>query len=114
MVQSGVCQCAERLFRDADRRRNKIGVKTGRMGTGGDVHEIAPGTRLVARQMHLQRPKRGRFAEDSEPSRGIEFLLSPIEREWVRAIGAAERTTMGELGEEPERLMERCGTNAAA
>ena len=80
------------------------------MGTGRDVHEIAPRTRLAARQMHLQHAKRGRFAEDTQPARGIELVLSAVERERVRAIGAAERTTMRELGQQAERLVHYCGT----
>jgi hypothetical protein len=51
--------------------------------------------------MHLQHAKRGRFAEDSQPSGRIELVISGIEREGVRAIRAAERTTMSKLGEEP-------------
>ena len=75
----------------------------------GDVHEVAPRAGLAARQMHLQHAKLRRFAEDAQPGRGIELVRSCIERERVRAIRAAERATMGQLGEEPERLMQHCG-----
>jgi len=44
----------------------------------------------------------------------VEFVLSRIEREGVRAIGAAERTAMGQLGEKPEWLMHHGGTDKAA
>src|SRR5215831_9890149 len=104
----------EGLVRDPDRGGDQIGVKAGRMGTGGDVDEIAPRAGLAARQMHLQHAKLRRFAEDAQPGRGIELVRSCIERERVRAIRAAERTAMGQLGEKPEWLMHHGGTDKAA
>ena len=74
-----------------------------------DHDEIAPRAGLAARQMHLQDAKLRRFAENAHPGRGIELVLSRIERERVGAIGAAERTAMGQLGEKPQRLMQHCG-----
>jgi hypothetical protein len=62
------------------------------------------------RQMHLQYTKLRRLAEDAQPSRRIELVLSRIERERVRAIRAAKQTTVGELGEQTERLVHHCGT----
>ena len=53
------------------------------MGAGGDVHEIAPCARLAAGQMQLQDAELSRFAENAQPGRGIEFVLSRIERERV-------------------------------
>ena len=50
---------------------------------------------------------------DRELSRaafGMSDRLSRIERERVRAIGAAERTAMGQFGEEAERLVQHSGT----
>ena len=81
------------------------------MGAGGDLHEIVPRAGLAARQMHLQDPKLRRFAEDAQPDRGIKLVRSCIERERVRAIRAAQRTAMGQLGEKPERLMHHEGTD---
>jgi hypothetical protein len=54
MVESGLSQCAEGLLRDAHRRGDEIGVKTGGMGAGGEVDEIASRAGLAARQMQLQ------------------------------------------------------------
>ena len=110
MVEPGLSQCAEPLLGDPDRGGDQIGVKAGRMGPGGNVHEIAARTGLAARQMHLQDAKLRRFAEHPRPCRGVEFVPSRIERERVRAIRAAERTTVGELGEQTERLVHHCGT----
>ena len=42
------------------------------------------------------------------PGRGIELVGAAIERDGVRAIGAAERAAMGELGEQAERARQRC------
>src|SRR5262249_14897114 len=47
------------------------------------------------------------------PCRGVEFVLSRVERERVRAIGAAERTAMGQLGEESKRLVHSFGARYA-
>jgi hypothetical protein len=60
--------------------------------------------------MHLQYTKLRRLAEDAQPSRRIELVLSRIERERVRAIRAAKQTTVGEPGEQTERLVHHCGT----
>jgi hypothetical protein len=80
------------------------------MRAGSDVDEIATRARFAARQVHLQHPRLRRFAENAQPGRGVELVLPCIERERVRAIRAAERAAMGQLGEEPERLMQHCGT----
>src|SRR5262249_41151148 len=50
MVEPSLSQCVEGLVRDPDRGGDQIGVKAGRMGTVGDVDEIAPRTGLAARQ----------------------------------------------------------------
>jgi hypothetical protein len=60
--------------------------------------------------MHLQDAKLRRFAEDAQPGRGIELVLSRIECERVRAIRAAKRTAMGQLGKKAERLVHHSGT----
>jgi hypothetical protein len=95
MVEPGFGQRAERLVRDAHGRGDEIGVETDRMGAGSDVHEVAPCAGLAARQMHLQHAELRRFTKDAQPGRGVELVLPRIERERVRAIGAAERTAMG-------------------
>ena len=110
MIEPGLGQRAEGLGRDPDRGGDEIGVETGGMGASGDVHEVAPRAGLAARQMHLEDANACRVAEDASPSRGVEFVLSRIERERVRAIGAAERTAVGQLGEQAERLVHYCGT----
>ena len=78
------------------------------MGAGRDVDEVAARARLAARQMHLQDTKPRRLAEDAHPGGGVELILSRIEHERVGAIGAAERTAMGQLGEHAERLVHHC------
>src|SRR5215831_7968326 len=69
----------EGLVRDPDRGGDQIGVKAGRMGTGGDVDEIAPRTGLAARQMHLQHAKLRRFEQYGQPSgqRWVSSARSP-------------------------------------
>ncbi len=81
MVEPGLSQCAEGLVGDPDRGGDEIGVKAGRMGAGGDVHEIAPRTGLAARQMHLQDAKLRRLVKHPRPCRGVELVLSRVERE---------------------------------
>jgi hypothetical protein len=48
--------------------------------------------------MHLQDAEARRLAEYARPGRSVELVLSRVECEWVGAIGAAERTAMGEFG----------------
>jgi hypothetical protein len=52
--------------------------------------------------MHLQHAERGRFAEYTGPGRGVEFVGTLVERKWIRAVRAAERTTMSKLGKQAE------------
>jgi len=110
MVEPGLGERAEGLARDPDRGGDEIGVETGGMGAGRDVDKVPPRAGLAARQMHLEDAKACRLAEDASPSRGVEFVLSRIERERVRAIGAAERTAVAQFGEQAERLVHYCGT----
>ena len=72
----------------------------------GSDHELSAHA-MDATALHA---KLRRFAEHPRPCRGVEFVPSRIERERVRAIRAAERTTVGELGEQTERLVHHCGT----
>src|SRR5215831_19683290 len=110
VVEPGFSQRAEGLLGGARSGRKEIAVKAGRAGAGGDVDEVTPRAGLATRQVHLQDAELRRFAKDAQPGRGVELVLPCIERERIRAIGAAERTAMGQLGEEPERLMQHCGT----
>jgi hypothetical protein len=110
MIEPGLGQRAEGLLGDPDRRGDEIGVETGRMGTGSNLHEVAPRARLTPGQMHLQHTKLRRLAEDAQPGRRIELVLSRIERERVRAVRAAERTAVGQLSKQTERLVHHCGT----
>ena len=93
------------------RRGDEIGVEAGGMGAGRDVDEVAPRARLAAGQVHLQHAERRRLAEHARPGRGIELAPRAVERERVRAIGAAERTAVGQLGQEAERLVQRYWTD---
>ncbi len=95
MVEPGLHQSSQHAFRDPDGGRDQIGIKTGRLSAGGDIYEIAPRAGLATRQMHLQHPQFSCFAEYTQPNRNVELALSRIERERIRAIGAAERAAMG-------------------
>ena len=95
MIKPGLHQPSQHAFRDPDGRGDEIGIQTRRMSAGSDIDEIAPRAGLATRQMHLQHAQFSRFAQYTQPSRGIELVLSRIERERVRAIGAAERAAMG-------------------
>jgi hypothetical protein len=110
VVEPDLGERAKGLGRDPDRGGDEIGIETGGMGAGGDVHEVAPRAWLAARQMHLQDTKPRRLAENAYPGCGVELVFSRIERKRVGAIRAAERTAVGQLGEQAERLVHYCGT----
>ena len=105
----------QRLVGDADGRGDQIGVEPGVVRGRGEFDEVAPRTRLAAREMHLQHAERRRFVEDARPGRGIEFVRARIERDRIGAIRAAERATVRQLGQEAERLVQRyrAGCHAA-
>src|SRR5262245_43641211 len=109
MVEPGLGQRGQRLVGDADPRGDEIGVEPGVMGGGGDVEEIAPRAGLAARQVHLQHAQRRRLAEHPRPGGAVELGLPAVERQRVRAIGTAERTAVGQLGQQAERPMQDGG-----
>src|SRR5713101_6927316 len=108
MIEPDLGERAKYLVRDADGGGDEIGVENGRMGRRRDVDEIAPGAGLAAGQVHLQYTERRRLTKDARPGRGVELVISNVERQGIRAIGAAERTAVGELGEQAERFVQGC------
>src|SRR5262249_32005969 len=92
---------------DADTRGDEIGVEAGIACRRHDVDEIASRRRLAAGEMHLQDPEPRGFAKHPRPGRGVELGVPLVHLEWIGAVWAAERTTMGEFGEEAERAVER-------
>ena len=55
--------------------------------------------------MNLQHAECGGLVKDARPSGGVELAGTLIEVEWVGAIRAAKRATMGELREQTQRLV---------
>src|SRR5215475_13325612 len=63
--------------------------------------------------MHLQHAEARGLAKHPCPGGGVEFALALVHFERIRAIGTAERTAMGELGEQAERIVERLPATGA-
>jgi hypothetical protein len=51
--------------------------------------------------MDLQNAERGRFPENPRPGRRIDLVVT-VERQRIRAVGAAERAAMRKLGKKTE------------
>src|SRR5437588_10330279 len=56
--------------------------------------------------MHLEHAKTGGLLKDPGPGRGLELVGARLKRQGVRAIGTAERTPMGQLGQKSQRPQE--------
>src|SRR5215472_10146330 len=68
--------------------------------------QITTDERLAAREMHLQHAQSRRLREDTFPSSGVELGAGARQFERVRAIGAAQRTAMRQLGQQRQRRFE--------
>ena len=110
VIEAGIGQQAQRLVGDTDRRGDEIGVEPGGMRGLGDLDEVAPRAGLAAGKMRLQYAEPGRLLEHARPGRGVEFVGARVECKRVRAVGAAKRTAVRQLGQQAERLVQRCGT----
>src|SRR5262249_20790527 len=73
-------------------------------------HEIAARARLATGEVHLQDPERARLMEHPRPGRGVELVVAGVKCKRVGTVRAAERATVGQLGQQAERLVQRCGT----
>ena len=51
----------------------------------------------------MQRAERGRLGEDARPGCRVELGVGALQRQRVRAIGAAERAAVGQLDEQADR-----------
>src|SRR5262249_9251705 len=119
VVEPGLGERAKGLVRDPDRGSDKIGIETGGMGAGGDVHEVAARAGLAARQMHLQDAKPGRLAEDAYRSSssslassasGFEQYGQPSGPRWVSwASRPSGLCTIAELDNATWRLIQCAG-----
>ena len=111
MIEAGLREGGKPRRGEADGRGDEVAVKAGLVRGGGDLHEVAARRRLAARQMYLQDAQRRRFAENARPGRGVELVLTPVERQRIGAIGTTERTAVRQLGKEAERRGKRSGTS---
>src|SRR5262249_25523185 len=114
MVESRIGKLAEPLIRDADTGGDEIGVKTGVARRRHDVDEIAPRRRLAAGEVDLQYPEPRSLAKHPRPGGSVELALPLVHLEGIRAVRAAERTAMGEFGEQAKRAVERLRRLAVA
>ena len=99
---------------EPDPRGDQIAVEPDLGGMADQGFEIAAGERLAAGKMHLQDAERRRLAQHPLPGSGVELGPGALERQRVRAIGAAQRAAMGQLGEQRQRRIDRCGTPEAS
>ena len=71
------------------------------MGRSSELDDVTPCRRLSARKMDLEHAEVSGLGKYPSPGRSVDFVPARLESDRVRAIGTAERTAMGELGEEP-------------
>jgi hypothetical protein len=109
VIEPGRGERAQFPLGDADCGGDEIGVEPGRVRARRDIDEIAARPGLAAREVDLQDPERRGLTEHADPGRGVELVFARIERERVGAIGATERTAVGQLGEQAERTMQGNG-----
>ena len=85
---------------EPDTGGDQIAIKAGLSTVGDEADEIAANQRLATGEMHLQNAECCRLAQHPSPGRGVELGARPLQRQWVRAIRAAQRAAMGQLGKQ--------------
>src|SRR6516165_8177219 len=87
---------------------DQVAVKSDFIGMADELGEVAANERLAAREMHLQHAQSRRLREDTFPGIGVEFGAGARQFERVRAIGATQRTSMRQLGQQRQRRVSLC------
>ena len=77
------------------------------MGRCCDLDDVAPRRRLSARKMNLEHSEICGLRIYPSLGGSVDLVGARFEGDRVRAIGTAEWTAMGELGEEPQWTQER-------
>jgi hypothetical protein len=52
--------------------------------------------------MYLQHAEYCGFPKNARPGRGVEFVVAPVERQRIRAVGTAERAAMRKFSKKTE------------
>src|SRR6185369_16285226 len=96
-------ELCEPLARAGDPAGDQVRVEVERPRSLHELLEIVSNERLPARQVQLHHPERLRLAEDTQPVRGAERIAVARVVERIRAVHAAERTAVRQLGHQRVR-----------
>ena len=100
MVESGLGHCVQHGRLKADAGGDHVGVESGITRMRDELGDIAPQHRLAAGKVDVQHPEGSGFIDQPLPLGSGEFLRAPVEFERVGAIGAAQGTAVGQLGQQ--------------
>ena len=103
MVEPGLDKFVDQLLANPDARGDEVGVESALRRVPGEFGDVAPRRRLAAGQMHMQGAERGGLAKHPFPRFRVDLGPGPLQRQRIGAIGAAERTAMGELDQDADR-----------
>jgi len=106
MVEAGGEQSIEARLVKGKSGGNEIHIQSGRASRFHKIHKIGAGKRLPASEINLEDAGFGSLEEDAGPLFGREFQVSRDEFLWIRAVDAMERASVGEFGDERERIWE--------
>src|SRR5207249_1819734 len=98
-------EACETLAAQGDPARDEVRVEIERPGSLDQRFEIVANERLATREMKLDDAELLGFAEDAEPLRRVEPVHVTAVIQGVRAIHAAERASVCELGDERIRTV---------
>src|SRR2546430_9029034 len=106
VVEPGAPQRGEAVLRQAVSRRDERRVEPDLVCCRDELFEIGAQQRLAAREAELEYAQRLGLAEHAAPVLGAELVAKPApgELQRVRAVGTLQRTAIGQLREEPQRL----------
>ena len=86
MVQTGLAECVELAFRQANSRGDQVGIKTEIAGGADQLRQIFTRQRFAAGKTYLHAAHRPRLAENLNPLFSGQLLILPGEVQRVRAV----------------------------
>src|ERR1700733_1038217 len=97
VVEAGVDKFAGQFFAHPNPRSDEVGVEPALRSVARQIDNVTPRRRFSAGKMHMQRAKRGGFAEHLLPGLAIKFVAGALKRHRIGAIKTAQRAAMSEF-----------------
>ncbi len=100
MIEPGIGQALELGPVEQDAGGDQVGVLADRRGMADQLRQIRPQGRLAAGKMGLEHAQGMGLIDHMLPGGRIELTIDPLQLQRIGAVGALQRTAVGQLGEQ--------------